>query len=89
MSLIDHAARALAGEWHPQDWDSLGSEGQDRYRRAVRTMIDALRDPDERMTEAGAEIVRNVSRAESREAYRSDAANTWRFMIDALASEGK
>jgi hypothetical protein len=52
-------------------------------------MIDALRDPDERMTEAGAEIVRNVSRAESREAYRSDAANTWRFMIDALASEGK
>lgn len=53
----------------------------------VREILRSLPDPDGRMTEAGAEIVRNVGRGQSWEAYRSDAANTWRFMVDALLNE--
>jgi len=50
-------------------------------------ILNALREPDEAMAEAGAEIIRNVGPSESDSAYANDAVNTWRFMIDALRDE--
>lgn len=90
MSLVDRAARALAvSRSDLDDWDALGEMRQEQLRKAVRAALKTLRDPDDRMMEAGAEIVRNVGPAESEFAYRNDAANTWRFMIDALLREGE
>lgn len=88
MNLIDHAARELARlEAGGHNWDILDELAQDKFRNAVRVVLDALRDPDQLMEEAGAEIIRNVGRAEAETAYRNDAANTWRFMIEALLGE--
>jgi hypothetical protein len=85
MNLIDRAARALAASQQGQDaWDKLDVAGQERFRDGVRVALNALRDPDDRMAQAGAEIIRNVGREESGAAHLNDAANTWRFMIDAL-----
>ncbi|MEA3388436.1 MAG: hypothetical protein U9R64_04025 [Pseudomonadota bacterium] len=36
------------------------------------------------MKEAGSEIIRHVGGEESDSGYCSDAANVWRFMMDAL-----
>lgn len=84
MRLVDKAARALAHSQGCDDWDGLTPEAQARFGRAVRAVLDALRDPDEVMAEAGAEIIRNVGPAESKAAHLSDAVNTWRFMMDTL-----
>lgn len=88
MRIVDRAGRALA-ESNGADWDTLGSQEQARLRQAVRAVIAALRDPDEMMAEAGAQIVRNVGPNESEEAHLSDAVNTWRFMIDVLLGESR
>ena len=88
MSPIDRAARALATSQGGEGvWDLLDAAHREKLKEGVRHMLRALRDPDERMSESGAEIVRNVGSGESQEAYRSDAANTWRYMIDALLDE--
>ena len=87
MRLVDKAARELARAQGSADWDMLVPEAQERFRSGVRAVLEALRDPDPIMAEAGAEIIRNVGPAESDAAHRSDAATTWRFMIDALLSE--
>lgn len=87
VSLINNTARKLAASQGSDDWDTLDEPGRERFRVAVRAVIEALREPDEQMTEAGAEIIRNVGPSESDVAYLSDAANTWRFMIDALLGE--
>ena len=88
MRLVNQAGRALA-EVNGADWDALGAQEQARLRQAVHAVIAALRDPDEVMAEAGAQIVRNVGPNESEEAHLSDAANTWRFMIDVLLGESR
>ncbi|WP_161600450.1 hypothetical protein [Sphingobium limneticum] len=41
------------------------------------------------MQEADSEIIRHVSREESQSGYQSDAANVWRFMMDALHQDGR
>lgn len=87
MRLVDEAAQALAQAQGCADWNVLGSDEQERFRSGVRAVLGALRDPDAVMAEAGAEIIRNVGPAESDAAHRSDAATTWRFMIDALLGE--
>lgn len=85
MNLIDRAASALATFQVGEDgWQSLDAAVQDEFRTKVRVILEAIRDPDQAMTEAGAEIIRSVGQAESDVAHLSDAANTWRFMIDAL-----
>lgn len=85
MNLIDHAAQALAVALHGREGaDALAALDRDRLRQAVHAVLASLRDPDEDMAQAGAEIIRNVGEAESHEAHLSDAANTWRFMMDAL-----
>jgi hypothetical protein len=57
------------------------------YRENARAAIAALREPDDLMVQAGAEIVRHIGAAESDEAFLNDAANTWRLMIDAAVAE--
>ncbi|WP_443970846.1 hypothetical protein [Sphingobium sp. CR28] len=93
MSPIERAALAFRKQLSP----SLLSDGslpvEEKFTEAdfaeiARAAIAAIRDPDEKMQEAGAEVVKYVGSSESREAHRSDAANTFRFMIDALLSDG-
>lgn len=88
MTAIDMAARALvAARGGADDYDGLAPARQAVLKGEVRAILQAIRDPSERMTGAGAEIIRNVHQGESDEAFRSDAANTWRFMIDAVLDE--
>lgn len=84
MSLIEQAARALAASHDGSEWDALDLVSRERCRTTVRAVLNALRDPDEEMAAAGAGIIRHVGSAESEMAYQSDAATTWRFMMDAL-----
>jgi hypothetical protein len=60
---------------------------QVRLKSGVRAVLEALRDPDMAMIEAGVEIIRNVGAAESEAAYVTDAADTWRYMINVLLGE--
>lgn len=53
----------------------------------VHAVLSAIREPDEAMKQAGSEIIRHVGPDASEEAYLSDAANTFRFMIDAVLQE--
>ena len=88
MSLMDQAARALAASQRGHDdWESLDMARRHQFRRDVCAILKAVRDPDDRMAEAGTAIIRNVGLAESETAYLNDAANTWRLMIDALLDE--
>lgn len=86
MTLIDLAAQAMA-QVQGSQWAALDSAEQQTLRDCVYAVIKAVRQPDVRMTEAGAEIIRNVGPEESDTAHLSNAANTWRFMIDALLDE--
>jgi hypothetical protein len=58
------------------------------YLPQAEAVLQALREPSEEMNQTGAQVVRNVHVEESDEAFASDAANTWRFMIDAAIAEG-
>lgn len=89
MTAMEIAARALAAARSGAgDYDKLAPAQRLALRSEVRAVLQAIRDPSDRMTAAGAEIVRNVHQGESDQAFRSDAANTWRFMIDAVLEEG-
>ncbi|MEO6091653.1 MAG: hypothetical protein ABIT04_09425 [Novosphingobium sp.] len=88
MNLINRAAWVLAeSQTGSNDWGSLGPGEQKQFHDGVRAVLKSLRDPDERMAEAGAEIIRNVGAAESAAAHLNDAANTWRLMIDVLLED--
>lgn len=88
MKLIDRAARALAVSRGGADpWETLEMPDKERWRKDVRVVLEALREPDERMAEAGTEIIRSVSPAETVTAHHNDAVNTWRYMIDTLLGE--
>jgi len=72
------------------DWDWHDPEAEllrRMYRDNARAAIAAIREPDDFMAQAGAEIVRYIGQDESDEAYLNDAANTWRLMIDAALAE--
>lgn len=88
MTPIDRAANRLALlDEDGAGWEGLAESERHAYRAQVLEVLRALREPDEPMKEAGALIVRNVGRDEAPEAYEGDAANVWRFMIDALMGE--
>lgn len=85
MTVIERAARALC-QAQGQD-DAALVEGKPAWRAyvpQVMTVLAAIHEPSEIMKEAGAEIVRHVGDGESDYAHQSDAANIWRFMIDAM-----
>lgn len=87
MTLIDGAARALTASQGGLLWEDLDANARDCARESVRAVLKGLRDPDVRMAQAGAEIIRNVGPAESWEAHLNDAQNVWRFMVDTLLEE--
>lgn len=82
MNSLDRAAHVLAVQ-SGEAGDIGDAARQDLWRQRVIEVLDTLRNHDENMMEAGAEIVRNVQQGQSEDAYLNDAANTWRFMIDA------
>lgn len=55
----------------------------------VTAVIDALHEPDLAMQEAGSEIIHHVGCEESESGFQNDAANVWRFMVDALRQNGR
>ena len=57
------------------------------YRKNACAAIAAIREPDEFMMHAGAEIARHVGPNESDHAFLNDAANMWRLMVDAALAE--
>jgi hypothetical protein len=90
MSPIEKAARALCRA-HGDDEDQL-SDGAPRwtaYLPHLMAVVDALHEPDTVMKDAGSEIIRHVGEEESEAGYRSDTANVWRFMVDALRQGGR
>jgi len=85
MIVIEKAARALC-QAQGQDDAALvdGTPAWRAYVPQVMTVLAAIHEPSDVMKEAGAEIVRHVGEGESDYAHQSDAANIWRFMIDAM-----
>ncbi|MBG6121019.1 hypothetical protein IWY39_004896 [Sphingobium sp. JAI105] len=85
MIVIEKAARALC-RTQGQDDAALvdGNPAWRVYVPHVMTVLAAIHEPSQIMKEAGAEIVRHVREGESDYAHQSDAANVWRFMIDAM-----
>jgi len=95
MTPLERAARAIwdvsgrpmkAQEMAPSRAVPESERDWERFLPQAQAVLQAIREPSEPMVEAGAEIVRNVHAEESSEAFASDAANTWRFMIDAALS---
>lgn len=85
MNPIEKAARALCRLHGEEEEDmSGGTPRWSAFLPQVMGVIEALHEPDEMMKEAGSEIIRHVGNEESDTGYRSDAANVWRFMMDAL-----
>lgn len=88
MSPIERAARALSKlDGHPDDGEHEGKPLWRSYLPQVRTVLEAIHEPSLRMMEAGATIIRYVGPEETPSGYQGDAANTWRFMIDAMRED--
>jgi hypothetical protein len=81
MTPMERAARALC-KLDGQSGDA--AHLWQSYLPQVRVVLDAIHEPSLRMTEAGAIIIRYVGPDESPAGYQGDAANVWRFMIDAM-----
>lgn len=50
---------------------------------AARAVLEAIREPDAVMQEAGAVMVKAALDGQSEEAREEDAANIWRYMVGA------
>jgi hypothetical protein len=88
MTPIERAARALCKlDGHPEDGEREGKPLWQNYVLQIRVVLDAIHEPSLHMTEAGATIIRYVGPEESSSGYQSDAANVWRFMIDAMRED--
>ncbi|CAN5323860.1 hypothetical protein BH10PSE13_BH10PSE13_11510 [soil metagenome] len=89
LTPIERAAQAMHASAQPEwQWTDPDCEPLRKiYRDAARAMLRALHDPSEAMRIAGAEVVSSVTAQESETAYQQDAADTWRFMIDAALEE--
>ena len=53
------------------------------YLPQARAVLEAIREPDAFMAEAGANIARHIGPDESQEAIESEVRNIWRVMVDA------
>jgi hypothetical protein len=85
MTPLARAARALVlKESGTDSFDALEPELQEQVIESVKAVVEALREPDPVMAQAGAEIVRNVHGENGHAAFEGDAANVWRAMIDAV-----
>lgn len=90
MNPIEKAARSLChADGHDAEDMSSGAPRWTIYLPQVMTVVDALHEPSQVMKEAGSEIIRHVGAEESDIGHQSDAANVWRFMMDALYQDGR
>lgn len=81
---LERAARALCTQaGNPENTQFEGRPMWQSYLPEARAVLEAIREPDERMKEAGAEIVKFAVDGQGEEAREQDAANVWRFMIAA------
>lgn len=88
MTPIERAARALCKlDGHVEDGECEGKPLWRCYLPQARAVLEAIHEPSWRMTEAGATVIRYVGPEESPSSYQSDAANVWRFMIDAMRED--
>ena len=88
MTLMERAARALCRfDEHPEDEEREGRPLWESYVPQVRAVLEAIHEPSLSMMEAGAEVVKYVSPDEAARGYQGDAANVWRFMIDAMRKD--
>ena len=88
MTHIERAARALCKcDGQSDDGKRKGEPLWQSYVPQVRAVLDAIHEPSLRMAEAGATVIRYVGPEESPSGYQSDAANVWRFMIDAMRED--
>lgn len=88
MSPVERAARALCeADGNSTDFVVGIQPMWKSYLPKVQTVLKAIREPNERMAEAGGQVVRYVDRDESSEYYKQDAANVWRLMVDAAMVE--
>ena len=62
-------------------------DGWKAYLPQVRAVLDAVHEPSDYMKEAGAGITRYISPDSDERAHAQDAANVWRFMIDAMKKQ--
>jgi hypothetical protein len=83
MTPIERAARALC-QFHDA---SEEGDGWKAYLPQVRAVLDAVHEPSDYMKEAGAGITRYISPDSDERAHAQDAANVWRFMIDAMKKQ--
>lgn len=85
MTPIERAARALSKlDGHSEDGEADGMPRWQSYLPQVHAVLEAIHEPSPRMMEAGAAIIRYVSPDEVQSSFQGDAADTWRFMIDAM-----
>ena len=88
MTLIERAARALCSlDGHREDEAREGRPLWQYYVPQVRTVLEEIHEPSPSMMEAGAEVIKYVSPDEAAPGYQGDAANVWRFMIDAMRKD--
>ena len=88
MTLMERAARALCRlDGHRDDEEREGRPLWQCYVPQVRTVLEAIHEPSSTMMEAGAEVIKYVSPDEAMPGYQGDAANVWRFMIDAIRKD--
>jgi len=88
MTPIERAARALCKlDGHAENGEREGKPLWQSYLPHVRVVFEAIYEPSPRMREAGASLIRYVGPEESASGYQGDAANAWRFMIDAMRED--
>ena len=88
MTPIERAARALCKlDGHAEDDVREGKSLWCSYLPQAQAVLEAIHEPSLRMTEAGAAVIRYVGPEESQLGYQGDAANVWRFMIDAMRED--
>ena len=88
MMLIERAARALCLlDGRPEDEELAGKPRWQSYLPHVRVVLDAIHEPSLQMAEAGAEVIRYANPEEATLGFTGDAANVWRFMMDAIGKD--
>lgn len=78
MSKLEEVARAMVGE---VAWPRLGEEERKGWMANARAALEAMRQPTEKMIDAGTATFRPPDYA--------DAEETYRAMLDAALAEGE
>ncbi|MBJ7378407.1 hypothetical protein EWH12_04895 [Sphingobium cupriresistens] len=85
---MERAARALCAlDGKTEDTAVEGGLLWHGYMAQALAVIEALHEPSAWMSEAGAELIQNISPDEPFSAHQADAANVWRIMIGAMRKD--